>query len=78
MWHLWQRVGVLLIRDNVAMLTSSFPSQPSSKVDGIIEYSLVHMSHVFPSTYFKSVNDVRLHLYCRKKLVTLSLLKRKP
>ena len=36
-WHLRQRVGVLLIRDNVAMLTSRCPSQPSSEVDGIIE-----------------------------------------
>ena len=36
-WHLQQRVGVLLIRDNVAMLTSRCPSHPSSEVDGVME-----------------------------------------
>ena len=35
-WHLRQRVGVLLIRDNVAMLSSRTPTYPSAEVDGDI------------------------------------------
>ena len=35
-WHLRQRVGVLLVRDNVAMLCSRFPVHPAAEVDGEI------------------------------------------
>ena len=35
-WHLRQRVGVLLVRDNVALLCSRFPVHPAAELDGEI------------------------------------------